>query len=39
MIGLRGTEAANYAGKNCDVLIALGCKFSERTLWELETVK
>jgi acetolactate synthase I/II/III large subunit len=32
MIGLRGTEAANYAGKNCDVLIALGCKFSERTL-------
>ncbi len=32
MIGLRGTAAANYAGKNCDVLLALGCRFSERTL-------
>jgi len=32
MIGLRGTEAANFAGKSCDVLLALGCRFSERTL-------
>jgi acetolactate synthase I/II/III large subunit len=32
MIGLRGTEASNYAGKNCDVLLALGCRFSERTV-------
>jgi acetolactate synthase-1/2/3 large subunit len=32
MIGLRGTEAANYAGKNCDVLLGLGCRFSERTV-------
>ena len=31
MIGLRGTTAANIAGKNCDLLIALGCRFSERT--------
>jgi acetolactate synthase I/II/III large subunit len=31
MIGLRGTGAANYAGKNSDVIIALGCKLSERT--------
>ena len=31
MIGVRGTEAANFAGKNCDVLIALGCRLSERT--------
>lgn len=31
MIGLRGTTAANFAGKNCDLLIALGCRFSERT--------
>ncbi len=32
MIGLRGTTAANFAGKNCDLLIALGCRFSERTV-------
>ncbi len=31
MIGLRGTEAANYAGKNCDLILGLGCRFSERT--------
>lgn len=31
MVGVRGTEAANFAGKNCDVLIALGCRLSERT--------
>ncbi|MDD3984897.1 MAG: thiamine pyrophosphate-binding protein, partial [Methanobacterium sp.] len=39
MIGLRGTEASNYAGKNCDVLIALGCKFSERTLMGIGNCK
>lgn len=32
MIGLRGTTAANFAGKNCDLLVAIGCRFSERTL-------
>lgn len=32
MIGLRGTEAANHAGNNSDVIIGLGCRFSERTL-------
>jgi acetolactate synthase-1/2/3 large subunit len=31
MIGLRGTDAANYAGKNCDLILGLGCRFSERT--------
>jgi len=31
MIGLRGTTAANFAGRNCDLLIAIGCRFSERT--------
>lgn len=31
MIGLRGTTAANFAGNNSDVLIAIGCRFSERT--------
>ena len=33
MIGLRGTEAANFAGKNADLILALGCKLSERTLF------
>lgn len=32
MIGLRGTKAANFAGKTCDVLLALGAKLTERTL-------
>lgn len=32
MIGLRGTTAANFAGNNCDTLIAIGCRFSERTM-------
>ena len=32
MIGLRGTTASNFAGKNCDLLVALGCRFSERTV-------
>lgn len=31
MIGLRGTAASNFAGGNCDLLIAIGCRFSERT--------
>ena len=32
MIGLRGTDAANYAGKHCDLILGLGCRFSERTV-------
>jgi acetolactate synthase-1/2/3 large subunit len=32
MMGTRGTEASNFAGKNCDTLLALGCRLSERTL-------
>ncbi len=31
MLGLRGTDAANFAGKNCDVLLILGSRLSERT--------
>lgn len=31
MIGIRGTEAANFAGKNADIIIALGSRLSERT--------
>jgi acetolactate synthase I/II/III large subunit len=32
LIGLRGTEAANHAGANADLVVALGCRLSERTL-------
>jgi acetolactate synthase-1/2/3 large subunit len=32
LIGNRGTPVSNYAGKNCDLIIGLGCRFSERTL-------
>ncbi|HMK53367.1 MAG TPA: thiamine pyrophosphate-binding protein [Methanobacteriaceae archaeon] len=32
LIGLRGTDAANYAGKNADVVLAVGCRLSERTI-------
>jgi acetolactate synthase-1/2/3 large subunit len=31
LIGLRGTPAANFAGKNADLVLALGCRLSERT--------
>lgn len=32
MIGVRGTEASNYAGKNADIIISLGSRLSERTM-------
>ena len=31
MIGIRSTDASKYAGKNCDLILGLGCRFSERT--------
>ena len=31
MVGVRGTQAANYAGTHADCILALGCRFSERT--------
>ncbi|WP_017981134.1 acetolactate synthase large subunit [Methanocaldococcus villosus] len=30
MAGMHGTRAANYAIDECDVLIAIGCRFSDR---------
>lgn len=32
LLGLRGTKAANFAGRNSDLVLALGCRLSERTL-------
>lgn len=31
LLGIRGTEAANFAGVNSDIILALGCRLSERT--------
>jgi acetolactate synthase-1/2/3 large subunit len=36
LIGLRGTEAANQAGARADLVLALGCRLSERTLKGLD---
>ena len=30
MLGMHGTKTANNAAANCDLLIALGCRFSDR---------
>ncbi len=32
LIGNRGTPVGNYAGANCNLVLGLGCRFSERTL-------
>ncbi|NYB51601.1 MAG: thiamine pyrophosphate-binding protein [Methanobacteriaceae archaeon] len=32
LLGIRGTPAANFAGKNSDLILALGCRLSERTI-------
>lgn len=31
LIGTRGTERANFAGENADLILAVGCRLSERT--------
>ncbi len=30
MIGMHGSQASNYAVDNCDLLVAFGCRFSDR---------
>ena len=30
MIGMHGSHASNYAASECDLLIAIGCRFSDR---------
>ncbi len=32
LIGNRGTPAGNFAGAHCDLILGLGCRFSERTV-------
>ncbi len=36
MAGMHGTKAANYALTECDVLLAVGCRFSDRTTGDPE---
>ena len=37
MLGMHGTHAANTAMQNCDLLIAVGVRFSDRALGKAET--
>ena len=37
MIGMHGTQASNIACANCDLLIAVGCRFSDRVALDPET--
>jgi len=37
MIGMHGTQASNHAVDRCDLLIAVGCRFSDRVGLQFET--
>ncbi len=37
MIGMHGTQASNMAVDNCDLLIAVGCRFSDRVALDPES--
>jgi acetolactate synthase-1/2/3 large subunit len=37
MIGMHGSHASNLAASNCDLLIAIGCRFSDRVATDPET--
>ena len=37
MIGMHGSQASNMAADGCDLLIALGCRFSDRVALDPET--
>ncbi|MCK9152579.1 thiamine pyrophosphate-binding protein [Methanobacterium alcaliphilum] len=39
LMGTRGTPAANFAGENCDLILGLGCRFSERSMAPLRNPK
>jgi len=36
MVGMHGTRSANYAVSNCDLLIAVGARFSDRVVSRVE---
>lgn len=37
MIGMHGSHASNYASSTCDLLIAVGCRFSDRVTCDTST--
>ena len=37
MIGMHGSQASNMACDNCDLLVAVGCRFSDRVALDPET--
>lgn len=37
MVGMHGSHASNYAVDQCDLLIAIGCRFSDRVATDPET--
>ncbi|MCF7861377.1 biosynthetic-type acetolactate synthase large subunit [Candidatus Woesearchaeota archaeon] len=37
MLGMHGRKIANYAVLNCDLMIAIGCRFSDRITGNLES--
>ena len=37
MIGMHGSQASNIACDNCDLLVAVGCRFSDRVALDPET--
>ena len=37
MIGMHGSHASNYASNACDLLIAVGCRFSDRVTCDTST--
>ena len=37
MIGMHGSHASNYASSACDLLIAVGCRFSDRVTCDTST--
>lgn len=37
MVGMHGTKASNMAVKNCDLLIAIGARFSDRMVSDVNT--
>ena len=37
MLGMHGRKVANYAVVNCDLIIAIGCRFSDRITGDLES--
>ena len=38
MLGMHGTKTSNYGVSECDLLIAVGVRFSDRVTWKCEEI-